>query len=133
MRFFEFEGDDLLDRFVLALRNYIGRAESKKARAKLNWAGLNQVLKASKVELATDYTVFKMMYDSSPTLQGMISDFNSDGIELNVPGTDKDTQTPVKQGQTSQDAVDKAAASAAPQQLAAQAWQTDIIPVIYTE
>jgi hypothetical protein len=121
MRFFEFEGDDLLDRFVLALRNYIGRAESKKARAKLNWAGLTQVLKASKVELATDYTVFKMMYDSSPTLQGMISDFNSDGIELNVPGTDKDTQTPVKQGQTSQDAVDKMAASAAPQQLAAQA------------
>jgi hypothetical protein len=29
--------------------------------------------------------------------------------------------------------VDKMAASAAPQQLAAQAWQTDFIPVIYTE
>jgi hypothetical protein len=51
----------------------------------------------------------------------LVKNFNADGIELNVPGTDKDTQTPVKQGQTSQDAVDKMAASAAPQQLAAQA------------
>ena len=121
MRFFEFAGDDLLDRFVLALRNYIGRAESKKARAKLNWAGLNQVLKASKVELVTDYTVFKMMYDSNPTLQGMISDFNSDGIELNVPGAPNEepkgngTKTPAD----SQAAVDQTAASAAAGQLAA--------------
>jgi hypothetical protein len=121
MRFFEFAGDDLYDRFVLALRNYIGRAESKKARAKLNWAGLNQVLKANKVELATDYTVFKMIYDSNPALQAMISDFNDDGIELNVPGAPDEepkgdgTQTPAD----SQAAVDQTAASAAAGQLAA--------------
>jgi hypothetical protein len=120
MRFFEFAGDDLYDRFVLALRNYIGRAESKKARAKLNWAGLNQVLKANKVELATDYTVFKMIYDSNPALQAMISDFNDDGIELNVPGAPDEepkgdgTQTPAD----SQAAVDQTAASAAAGQLA---------------
>ena len=122
MRFFEFAGDYLYDRFVLALRNYIGRAESKKARAKLNWAGLNQVLKANKVELATDYTVFKMIYDSNPALQAMISDFNQDGIELNVPGVPDETQpqgSGTAQPQDSQAAVDQTAASAAAGQLAA--------------
>jgi len=121
MRFFEFAGDELLPRIVVALRNYIGRAESKEARAKLNWAGLNQVFKTNKVELATDYGTFKAIYDSNPALQAMVKDFNQDGIELNVPGAPEEepkgdgTQTPAD----SQAAVDQTAASAAAGQLAA--------------
>jgi hypothetical protein len=121
MRFFEFAGDELLPRIVAALRNYIGRAESKEARAKLNWAGLNQVFKTNKVELATDYGTFKAIYDSNPALQAMVKDFNQDGIELNVPGAPEEepkgdgTQTPAD----SQAAVDQTAASAAAGQLAA--------------
>ena len=121
MRFFEFAGDELLPRIVAALRNYIGRAESKKAAAKLNWAGLNQVFKTNKVELATDYGTFKAIYDSNPTLQAMVKNFNKDGIELNVPGAPAEepkgsgTQTPAD----SQAAVDQTAASAAAGQLAA--------------
>ena len=65
------------------------------------------------------------MYDSSPAIQGLVKNFNADGIELNVPGVaepgDANAQSPVNSGQTSQDAVDKAAASAAPGQLANQA------------
>jgi hypothetical protein len=46
MRFFEFGGNSgvEVDRFVIVLRNYIGRAASQKAPAKLNWNGLNKVL-----------------------------------------------------------------------------------------
>jgi hypothetical protein len=50
-------------------------------------------------------------------IKALVKNFNADGIELNVPGTDKDTETPVSQGQTSQDAVDKIAAGAAAQNL----------------
>jgi hypothetical protein len=119
MRFFEFAGDDEGDRFIMVLRNYIGRAASKKAPSKLNWSGLNQVLSSSGFELTADYETFKSMYDSSPAIQAMVKNFNDDGIELKVPGAPDDKNSPGTQD--SQAAVDKMAASAAPQQLAAQA------------
>ena len=122
MRFFEFVDTDMgLDKFVIILKNFVGRAASKNQPSKLNWRTLQKIADDSGFEMAADYETFKSIYDSSPIIQNLVKDFNADGITLNVPGTDKDTQTPVKQGQTSQDAVDKAAASAAPQQLAAQA------------
>jgi hypothetical protein len=122
MRFFEFADTDMgLDKFVIILKNFIGRAASKNQPSKLNWRTLQKIADDSGFEMAADYETFKSIYDSSPIIQNLVKDFNADGITLNVPGTDKDIQTPVKQGQTSQDAVDKAAASAAPQQLAAQA------------
>ena len=120
MRFFEFAGDDEGDRFIMVLRNYIGRAASKKAPSKLNWGGLNKVLSTSGFELTADYETFKSMYDSSPALQAMVKDFNDDGIELIVPGAPDEqpkgdgTQTPAD----SQAAVDQTAASAAAGQLA---------------
>ena len=124
MRFFEFADTGAgVDKFVMILRNYIGRAASKKAPSKLNWNGLQQVAKANGFEFAADYETFKSMYDSNPALQGMVKNFNDKGIELNVPGapneepTGDGTQGP----EDSQAAVDKMAASAAPQQLAAQA------------
>jgi hypothetical protein len=122
MRFFEFQGDDTGDKLVMVLRNYIGRAASKKAPAKLNWNGLQQVLKTNGFEMAADYETFKAIYDGSPAVQTMVKNFNDQGIELNVPGAPDEepggdgTQTPAD----SQAAVDKMAASAAPQQLAQQ-------------
>jgi len=122
MRFFEFADADVgVDKFVTILRNFIGRASSKKQPAKLNWAGLQKIASDAGFEMGSDYETFKAIYDSNPTIQGLVKNFNADGVELNVPGTDKDTETPVKKGETPQDAVDKIAASAAPQQLAAQA------------
>ena len=120
MRFFEFAGDDEGDRFILVLRNYIGRAASKKAPANLNWNGLNRVLSTSGFELTADYETFKAMYDGSPAIQAMVKNFNERGIELNVPGAPEEepkgdgTQTPAD----SQAAVDQTAASAAAGQLA---------------
>jgi len=118
MRFFEFVDTDLgLDKFVMILKNFIGRAASKKQAAKLNWSALQKIATDSGFEMGADYETFKSMYDSSPVIQGLVKNFNADGIELNVPGTDKDTETPVSQGKTSQDAVDKIAAGAAAQNL----------------
>jgi hypothetical protein len=122
MRFFEFS-DPGVDKFIAILKNYIGRASSKKAPAKLNWAGLNRVLDASGFELAADYETFKAMYDSTPAIQAIVKNFNADGIELNVPGAPDEAPKGdgTKGPEDSQAAVDKMAASAAPQQLAAQA------------
>jgi hypothetical protein len=120
MRFFEFAGDDEGDRFIMVLRNYIGRAASKKAPANLNWNGLNRVLSTSGFELTADYETFKAMYDGSPAIQALVKNFNERGIELNVPGAPEEepkgdgTQTPAD----SQAAVDQTAASAAAGQLA---------------
>lgn len=120
MRFFEFGEGPEVDRFLMVLRNYIGRAASKKAPANLNWQGLNSVLASSGFELTADYETFKAMYDASPAIQGMVKNFNDKGIELKVPGAPDDQQSP-NGGKDSQAEVDKIAASAAPQQLAAQA------------
>ena len=119
MRFFEFaDADTGLDKFVMILKNFIGRASSKKQPAKLNWASLQKIANDSGFEMAADYETFKSMYDSSPAIQNLVRDFNADGINLNVPGTDQDTETPVKQGETPADAIDKIASSAGPKQLA---------------
>lgn len=122
MRFFEFaETGTGVDKFVMILRNFVGRAASKKQPAKMNWASLQKIAADSGFEMAADYETFKAIYDSNPAVQNLVRNFNADGVELNVPGTDQDTETPATSGETSQDAVDKIAASAAPQQLSAQA------------
>lgn len=123
MRFFEFADSDTgIDKFVMILKNFIGRSSSKKEPAKLNWASLSKIAADAGFEMGADYETFKSMYDSNPIIQNLVKNFNADGVELNVPGVaepgDANSQSPVKQGQTSQDAVDKIAASAAPQQLA---------------
>jgi hypothetical protein len=121
MRFFEFADSDTgLDKFVMILRNFVGRAASKKSPASMNWASLQKIAQDSGFEFAADYETFKSIYDSSPAIQNLVKNFNDRGVELNVPGapdeepTGDGTQTP----QDSQAAVDKIAASAAPQQLA---------------
>jgi hypothetical protein len=124
MRFFEFGGPEGVgvDKFVMALRNYVGRAASKKSSSKLNWAAIERMTTANGFEFAADYETFKSMYDASPAIQGLVKNFNADGIELNVPGApDADKEPTQGTGQTSQQAVDKIAASAAPQQLSTQA------------
>lgn len=123
MRFFEFAGDDNLEKFIIVLKNIIGRSASKKSPAKMNWAALDNISKTSGIELAADYETFKSMYDSSPALQTLVKNFNADGIELNVPGAPESQEKSTDgtaQPSDSQSAVDKIAASAAPQQLNAQ-------------
>lgn len=118
MRFFEFGNtDSSIDKFTVVLRNYIGKAASKKMPSKLSWVTLNGVLKSSGFPLGTDYETFRSMYDSSPPLQSMVVNFDTDGVELNVPGVSAPGSSPTD-SQDSEAEVAKIAASAAPQQLA---------------
>jgi hypothetical protein len=117
MRFFEFVNDAYEDKFVMILRNFIGRAASKKVPSKLNWNALNRITKANGFEMAADYETFKGMYDASPVLQNMVKNFNADGIELNVPGAPDDEQ-PKQDGTDSEQEIAKIAAGAADKQVA---------------
>jgi hypothetical protein len=126
MRFYEFSDSESTDKLIIVLKNYIGRAASKKSPAKLNWNGLNQVLKSSGAEVTADYETFKAIYDSNPVIQSIVKDFNADGVELKVPGT-PDSKEPTQDSETSQDKVDQTAASAASAQVA-QSQQTPPVP-----
>jgi hypothetical protein len=121
MRFFEFadQEDAGIDKFIMILRNYIGRAASKKAPVTLNWGGLGKIAQSNGFEFAADYETFKSMFDTTPALQALVKDFNADGITLKVPGApDDQEQSPQQSGKTSQDQVDQTAATAAAGQLA---------------
>jgi len=116
MRLYEFAGDDTVGRYIVVLKNLIGRYASKKQPAKLNWEALNKLVNTAGIEMTADYETFKSMYDSNPALQGLIKNFNAQGLELNIPGA-PDAEEP-EQGQDaatsdSQAAVDQIAAGAA--------------------
>lgn len=119
MRIFEF-ADRGVEKYIIVLRNLVGRAASRKAPAKLNWGGLNRLVGSTGNEVTADYETFKAMYDSTPALQTLVKDFNQNGIELNVPGAPEEAPqgSGTAQPQDSQAAVDQTAASAAAGQLA---------------
>lgn len=116
MRFFEFSEPD---KFILVLKNFIGRAASKKSPAKLNWASLNSLL--HKVgEDTMDYESFKALYDSDPAIQSLVGNFSADGIELNVPGVANPPEASNTTQQVSpQDQVGQKAAQVAQSQIEA--------------
>ena len=117
MRFFEFNPahDAGIDKFVMILRNYVGRAASKHAPVKLNWAGLGQIAKSSDFEFAADYETFKSIYDSNPALKNMVKSFDANGVELKVPGV-SDSEPP-QDGETPGEKVDKMASGAVDKQI----------------
>lgn len=119
MRFFELQSPSI-DRFVLALRNYVGTAAIKKLPSKFNWTGFANMLRMQGSELAGDYETFKSIYDQlPPDIQNLILDFNDRTIELNVPGVQQDNPD-LEPKQDSQNAVNQMAQGLAPQQLAQQ-------------
>lgn len=117
MRFFEFgDSNTSIDKFIVALRNHIGRASSKKAAARLNWNAVAAMSRANGFELGADYETFKAMYDSTPALQALVKDFNDQGVTLNVPGA-PDDKHPTQDGQSSAEKVDQMASAAVDQQM----------------
>lgn len=115
MRFFEFADSD---KFVLVLKNFIGRAQSKKQPANLNWASLNSILHTVGQE-AMDYESFKVIYDSNPAIQALVANFSADGIELNVPGVSNPPEAGADSEVSAQDQVAQQAAQVAQNQIAA--------------
>ncbi len=126
MRFYEFalpldEIDSApVDKFVLALKNYIGTAAIKKQPAEFNWKGFADMMRSQGFEMAADYEAFKSIYDTlPPSMQELVLDFNNKTIKLNVPGIDNDNPN-LEPEQDSQNAVNQMAQGLAPQQLAQQ-------------
>lgn len=116
MRIFELiDTNSSLDKFINLLRNYQGRAASKKSPAKYNWAAIKQMADKVGFEMAGDYKTFKAIYDSTPALADIIKNFNAQGLELNVAGVAD--EVPDEQPQTSADAVAQTAASNVDQQI----------------
>jgi hypothetical protein len=117
MRFFEVESSPKLDRFVLMLRNQVGRAKSNSSSVDYTWKTVGEIAKASGFEFAADRETFKHIYDSNPAVQKIVKNFNADGIELKVPGVSSKQNAVSGDQETAQDKVDKTASQAAPQQL----------------
>jgi hypothetical protein len=113
MRLYEFQSTDQL---TLLLKNLIGRASSKKQAANFNWASLNTLLVKMGVD-QMDYEAFKAAYDSSPILQNLVRNFNAQGVQLKVPGTDQDTEKPGSDIDSSKDKVNQIASSNAMKQI----------------
>ncbi len=123
MRFFEFNSDNdaTVDKFIVILKNHVGRASSKKAPSKLNWNALSTLTRNAGFEFAADYETFKAMYDSTPIIQNLVKNFDKTGIELNVPGAEEpgDANEPIPNGgKDSAQTIDKIASLAAAGQLA---------------
>lgn len=115
MRFFEFNNPDI-DKFIILLKNLIGRSASKKTPSELNWNAIAHLSRSNGFEFGADYETFKAMYDSSPVIQSLVKNFNADGVELNVPGAPNSDQ-PKQDGEDSQEKVNATAASAAEKNL----------------
>lgn len=113
MRLREFQSTDQL---VLLLKNIIGRASSKKQAANFNWASLNSLLTKMGVD-QMDYEAFKASYDSNPALQNLVRNFNAQGVQLKVPGTNQDTEEPGSDIDKSKEKVNKIASSNAFKQI----------------
>lgn len=128
MRLFEFAGDDPVDKFHTVLNNFVGRYTSKSAPASLNWTLVTSMAKKAGFQgLSNPKTVFQTfsdLWDNDPAFktkfQTVIKNFNGNGVQLNIPGAKDEEPAPGSDAaaQDSQTAVDKAAASAAPGQLA---------------
>lgn len=126
MRFYEFAlpldeiETEPIDKFILALKNYIGTAAIKKQSAEFNWKGFADMMRSQGFEMAADYEAFKSIYDSLPEpMKELVLDFNDKTIKLNVPGIENDNPD-LEPEQDSQNAVNQMAQGLAPQQLAKQ-------------
>lgn len=112
MRFFEFDGvGGDVDKLRVLFNNLIGRATSKKQAAKYNWAAISSLYNGP-----LTYQSFNAIYNATPGIQGLVRDYNEDGLELNVPGA-PDADKPQTNLDQSKADVNKIAAGAAATQL----------------
>ena len=115
MRLYEFAGDDLLDRLITVIRTVMGRYKSKDALPTINWHSFSNLISQSGMGMSIDYETLKQLHDQYPQLQQLISDFDNKTITFASTGANNTADS--DSDETSQDVVDKIAASAAPKQL----------------
>lgn len=112
MRIYEIDQNNI-QALAIIFKTLIGRSKSKSQPAKFNWQGINTVLQKTNQE-PLDYETFDAIYNSSQLIQSLVHDYNSDGIELDVPGApDSNSDQAKTDSEKAQDNVNKTAASAA--------------------
>jgi len=112
MRIYEIDQSNV-EALAVIFKTLIGRARSKSQPAKFNWQGINSILQKTSRD-PIDYETFDAIYNSSQLIQSMVHDYNSDGIELDVPGApNSDSPQAKTDSEKAQDNVNKTAASAA--------------------
>jgi hypothetical protein len=112
MRIYEIDQTNV-EALAIIFKTLIGRSRSKSQPAKFNWQGINTLLQKTNQE-PLDYETFDALYNSSQLIQSLVKDYNSDGIELDVPGApDSDSQQAKTDSEKAQDNVNKTAAGAA--------------------
>lgn len=116
MRLYEFAGDDLLDRLITVIKTIIGRYKSKDSLPSINWHSFSNLISQSGLGMSIDYETLKQLHSQYPQLQNLISDFDNKSITFSTGG-DHTVGDGEDDDETSQDVVDKIAASAAPKQL----------------
>lgn len=65
------------------------RSNAKKYTGKYTWAAISKLMQKLTGQ-TFDYDMFQQKYDSSPLLQHIVSDFNDQGLTLNVKAKKKD-------------------------------------------
>lgn len=75
------ESDNFVDDLETLLRNLTGRSDSKKTSQKLTYPALSNLLK-NLGHSGINKDILTKVYDDNPALQGLISDFNDQGITL---------------------------------------------------
>lgn len=113
MRLYEFESTTLMHKVKAVLNNLKGSSEAHGSSGRYSWQAIDNMFR----DIAIDYETFDPMYQANPKLfEPLVRNYNSQGVQLNIAGTDKDTdKKPDKDD--SQDVVNKIAASAAEKNL----------------
>jgi cupin superfamily acireductone dioxygenase involved in methionine salvage len=88
MRLFEFE-NSFADNLTAALRNLLGRSNSKNSTMELSYPALNNIM--SNLGYGTvNFKVIDQLVNNNPELQELIQDYNEEHIVL---GTEKGSST----------------------------------------
>ena len=113
MRLFEVE-DSFARDLEMVLRNQMGRSNAKHSTLKLTYPALSNIMKNLGYG-AVDFEGFKKVYDSNPSLQGIIRDFNDTEVIVSTDAEKGPQDGEVVQPNAGGDSVDSMASQAANQ------------------
>ena len=113
MRLFEVE-DSFARDLEMVLRNQMGRSNSKHATLKLSYPALSNMMKNMGYG-SVDFEGFKKVYDSNPSLQGIIRNFNEKEIIVTTDVDNPDADGMEVEPDIGDETVDSMASQAANQ------------------
>ena len=95
MRLFEVE-DRFASDLEMVLRNLMGRANKKGSPLEFSYAGLSNLMKNMGYG-SIDYNGFDKIYQSNPSVQAIIQNYNEEGIVVATDEIDPEDQEQIEQ------------------------------------